>query len=279
MSARRVAEHISVLWKGRIVESGPAEELFASENPFVRQFLSGESAGPARHGVAPPRHASLRVASPPPLASLVNASRILAALAGGAARRPRLMIAAAIVLALAARGAGAAAAARPRRRARSCRAPARSTATTQRFYRSFGEEPIEVLVSGDLQQLVLSEDIDRLVGLEGCLSGNVPASALGNEGGPDGPCGQLARARTRQGRVRPGHVRQRGRQPDRRTAGAARPSRRRRRPSRRARGRAPGAAPRAGRISEAQALGRQASEDHDGALSGGPGRRSRCSTG
>jgi phospholipid/cholesterol/gamma-HCH transport system ATP-binding protein len=46
MSARRVAEHISVLWKGRIVESGPAEELFASENPFVRQFLSGDSAGP-----------------------------------------------------------------------------------------------------------------------------------------------------------------------------------------------------------------------------------------
>ncbi len=46
MSARRVAEHISVLWKGRIVESGPAQELFASENPFVRQFLSGQSAGP-----------------------------------------------------------------------------------------------------------------------------------------------------------------------------------------------------------------------------------------
>jgi phospholipid/cholesterol/gamma-HCH transport system ATP-binding protein len=46
MSARRVAEHISVLWKGRIVESGPAEELFASENAFVRQFLSGQSAGP-----------------------------------------------------------------------------------------------------------------------------------------------------------------------------------------------------------------------------------------
>jgi phospholipid/cholesterol/gamma-HCH transport system ATP-binding protein len=46
MSARRVAEHISVLWKGRIVESGPAEELFHSDNAFVRQFLSGESAGP-----------------------------------------------------------------------------------------------------------------------------------------------------------------------------------------------------------------------------------------
>jgi phospholipid/cholesterol/gamma-HCH transport system ATP-binding protein len=46
MSARRVAEYISVLWKGRIVESGPAEELFNSENAFVRQFLSGESQGP-----------------------------------------------------------------------------------------------------------------------------------------------------------------------------------------------------------------------------------------
>jgi phospholipid/cholesterol/gamma-HCH transport system ATP-binding protein len=46
MSARRVAEHISVLWKGRIVESGPAEELFHSDNAFVRQFLSGEAQGP-----------------------------------------------------------------------------------------------------------------------------------------------------------------------------------------------------------------------------------------
>ncbi len=46
MSARRVAEHISVLWKGRIVETGPAQELFASENPFVKQFLSGQSIGP-----------------------------------------------------------------------------------------------------------------------------------------------------------------------------------------------------------------------------------------
>jgi phospholipid/cholesterol/gamma-HCH transport system ATP-binding protein len=46
MSARRVAEFIAVLWRGRIVESGPAQELFESGNPFVRQFLSGESAGP-----------------------------------------------------------------------------------------------------------------------------------------------------------------------------------------------------------------------------------------
>src|SRR4051812_25673530 len=46
MSARRVAEYIAILWKGRIVESGPAQELFNSENQFVRQFLSGEAKGP-----------------------------------------------------------------------------------------------------------------------------------------------------------------------------------------------------------------------------------------
>ncbi len=67
---------------------------------------------------------------------------------------------------------------------------------TQRFYRSFGEEPIEVLVKGDLRKLVLSPDIVRLAGLEGCLSGTVPVSALGSEGGLGGPCGQLDRAKT-----------------------------------------------------------------------------------
>jgi phospholipid/cholesterol/gamma-HCH transport system ATP-binding protein len=46
MSARRVADYIAVLWKGRIVESGPASELFNSDNQFVRQFLSGEAQGP-----------------------------------------------------------------------------------------------------------------------------------------------------------------------------------------------------------------------------------------
>jgi phospholipid/cholesterol/gamma-HCH transport system ATP-binding protein len=45
-SARRVAEYIAVLWKGQIVESGAATDLFESANPFVRQFLSGESQGP-----------------------------------------------------------------------------------------------------------------------------------------------------------------------------------------------------------------------------------------
>jgi phospholipid/cholesterol/gamma-HCH transport system ATP-binding protein len=46
MSARRVADYINVLWKGRIVEAGPADDMLNSENPFIAQFLSGESAGP-----------------------------------------------------------------------------------------------------------------------------------------------------------------------------------------------------------------------------------------
>jgi hydrophobe/amphiphile efflux-3 (HAE3) family protein len=66
---------------------------------------------------------------------------------------------------------------------------------TQGFYARFGEEPVAVLVKGDLRKLVLSADIDRLVGLEGCLSGNLPAKALAQEGGVNGPCAQLTRAK------------------------------------------------------------------------------------
>ena len=45
-TARRIADFIAVLWKGRIVESGPSEELFNSENQFVSQFLNAETVGP-----------------------------------------------------------------------------------------------------------------------------------------------------------------------------------------------------------------------------------------
>jgi phospholipid/cholesterol/gamma-HCH transport system ATP-binding protein len=44
--AKRLADHISILWQGRIVEAGMAEQIFASENPFVHQFLAGEIHGP-----------------------------------------------------------------------------------------------------------------------------------------------------------------------------------------------------------------------------------------
>jgi predicted RND superfamily exporter protein len=121
----------------------------------------------------------------------VNASRLLSALAGAAARRPRLVVAVAVVLGLA----GAALALRLKPTAATSTFVSSSSSeyrATQDFYENFGEEPVEVLVKGDLQQLVLSEDLQRLVGLEGCLSGNVPVAALANEGGVHGPCGRLA---------------------------------------------------------------------------------------
>jgi uncharacterized protein len=121
----------------------------------------------------------------------VNAARLFSALAGAAARRPRLVVAVAIVLGLA----GAALALRLKPTAATSTFVSSSSSEyreTQGFYESFGEEPVEVLVKGDLQQLVLSEDLQRLVGLEGCLSGNVPVAALAQEGGVNGPCGKLA---------------------------------------------------------------------------------------
>jgi hypothetical protein len=125
----------------------------------------------------------------------MSPTRLLAALASLATRRPRSLLVGAVVLALA----GGALALRLHPSAASDTFVARTSGTyraTQTFYRSFGEEPIELLVKGDLRKLVLSSDIDRLLGLEGCLSGNVPASALGKEGGRSGPCAALARART-----------------------------------------------------------------------------------
>ncbi len=125
----------------------------------------------------------------------MSSANFLSALAGGAARRPRLVIAIAIALGLG----GGALALRLRPSAATSTFVSRSSPdykATERFYRGFGEEPVEVLIKGNLQQLVLSSDLYRLVGLEGCLSGNVPASALPEEGGVNGPCGQLARART-----------------------------------------------------------------------------------
>jgi len=45
-SARQIGEYLALLWRGRIVEAGDAERMFSSDNPFVRQFLSGSAEGP-----------------------------------------------------------------------------------------------------------------------------------------------------------------------------------------------------------------------------------------
>jgi hydrophobe/amphiphile efflux-3 (HAE3) family protein len=124
----------------------------------------------------------------------VTAGELLSGLAVRGARRPLLTI-----LLLGALGVGCAIAAlglHPT--ATTDTLVGRSSAAykdTQSFYARFGEEPVEVLVEGDLRKLVLSSDIGRLAGLEGCLSGNLPPAALAQEGGASGPCGQLTRGK------------------------------------------------------------------------------------
>jgi phospholipid/cholesterol/gamma-HCH transport system ATP-binding protein len=45
-TARKVSDFVGLIWQGRLIHYGPTEEAFASEDPFVRQFLAGDSAGP-----------------------------------------------------------------------------------------------------------------------------------------------------------------------------------------------------------------------------------------
>lgn len=45
-SAKTLSDYIGLLWRGQMVHCGEAEEAFASEDSFVRQFLLGEAHGP-----------------------------------------------------------------------------------------------------------------------------------------------------------------------------------------------------------------------------------------
>jgi hydrophobe/amphiphile efflux-3 (HAE3) family protein len=59
---------------------------------------------------------------------------------------------------------------------------------TQHVRQEFGEEPVVVLVKGELPQLLLTKNIFKLLRLEGCLSGKVPKGATPIPG----PCAELA---------------------------------------------------------------------------------------
>jgi predicted RND superfamily exporter protein len=50
---------------------------------------------------------------------------------------------------------------------------------TERFKRDFGDEAVLVLVRGELTRTVLTDDLGRVLRLEGCLSGNVPDTPQG----------------------------------------------------------------------------------------------------
>ena len=59
---------------------------------------------------------------------------------------------------------------------------------TERVREVFGEEPVVVVAEGDLQELILTPNLGRLLRLEGCLSGKVPKGARPIPG----PCTELA---------------------------------------------------------------------------------------
>lgn len=50
---------------------------------------------------------------------------------------------------------------------------------TERFKQRFGDDAVVVLVRGDLSRTVLTDDLSRVLRLEGCLSGNVPDTKEG----------------------------------------------------------------------------------------------------
>jgi uncharacterized protein len=60
---------------------------------------------------------------------------------------------------------------------------------TERVREVFGEEPVVVVAEGDLQELILTRNLARLLRLEGCLAGNVPKGAKPIPG----PCTEIAR--------------------------------------------------------------------------------------
>jgi uncharacterized protein len=62
---------------------------------------------------------------------------------------------------------------------------------TEQVREVFGEEPVVVVAQGDLQRLILTGNLLRLLRLEGCLSGNVPKGAKPIPG----PCAELAAMR------------------------------------------------------------------------------------
>ena len=62
------------------------------------------------------------------------------------------------------------------------------------YHQKFGDDAVIVLVKGPLPNLVLTSDIERVLGLEGCISGNLPTGVT-PRGGASGPCAQLARTK------------------------------------------------------------------------------------
>jgi hydrophobe/amphiphile efflux-3 (HAE3) family protein len=74
---------------------------------------------------------------------------------------------------------------------------------TEDLHERFGEDAVYVLVRRRVSDLVLTADLGRLLGLEGCLSGNTPAGRT-PAGGRGSPCARLAASKPAQVVLGPG---------------------------------------------------------------------------
>ncbi len=117
---------------------------------------------------------------------------LLARIAGRAVERPTPVIVAAVLLTLI----GAVAALR----LQADRSPSslvdrgsETYAATQDFYEEFGDEPVEILVKGDLRQLLQTDNLTRLLTLESCLSGKAPGGRVISGQPAPAPCAAIAR--------------------------------------------------------------------------------------
>ena len=117
---------------------------------------------------------------------------LLARIAGRAVERPTPVIVAAVLLALI----GAIAALR----LEADRSPdslvdkgSTTYAQTQDFYDQFGDEPVEILVKGNLQQLLLTDNLGKLLGLESCLSGKAHGGQVFKGQPAPAPCAAIAK--------------------------------------------------------------------------------------
>jgi phospholipid/cholesterol/gamma-HCH transport system ATP-binding protein len=51
VSARKISDHIAMLYGGRIIWTGPTSEIDRSGNPYVEQFIHGRAEGPIKMAV------------------------------------------------------------------------------------------------------------------------------------------------------------------------------------------------------------------------------------
>ncbi|WP_354701203.1 hypothetical protein DSM112329_01510 [Paraconexibacter sp. AEG42_29] len=120
-------------------------------------------------------------------------TRVLGAIMSLAAHRPRQVAGIVMVLALA----GTVAALGLRPTSADDTFISRSSPifkASQAYHERFGEDAVYVLIREKVSDLALTNDLQVVIGLEGCLAGNAPAKAK-IPGGAKGPCGRLRRTK------------------------------------------------------------------------------------